>query len=669
MNLHRYLKIFFACVFAMSALFITGCDVEEDKPQKTSANFADTYDPNDTWLVYWYVCGSDLESDGGAASGDIEEMLEAKLPDNVKVLIQAGGANTWHNAVIKSGQTNMLLYDKDGLRELDTFADANMGDPATLAGFLQYGKDNFQADHKVLIFWDHGGGSALGLCFDERTNDPLDLNEIHDAFAAVYDNSPENPPFEVIGFDTCLMATYELANDLYGFSKYMVASEELEPGNGWEYTGLLTALAENPAMSGAGLGQKICDSYYKGCESTWTEDNVTLSVIDLSKVPQLRTAYENFGIEALRLSAQNPRQFFSNLGRSASRSENYGGNTRESGYYDMIDLADLASKSKDLLPQSSAALIDAVEDAVVYKVNGEYRNQGSGISGFYPYDGGEQMLAIYSQVYSAPLPQKCLYYHLIYGVMPQEAEELLKGATVQQQTPQPTQKQQIFDIASLEDTKIRIDKKNNAYVKLNEAQMDILSSVHCLLAYVDVENDVVLYLGSDSNVNADWEKGTFTDNFDGTWMMLNGYPVYVEVAADEENYTLYSVPIKLNGVRCNLEIAYNFKNNEYQILGARRKTAEGSMPDKNLIKLKAGDQITTLHYGMTISGDDNDFTEVEVDTFTLDENPPVFKDELIGDGEYLYCFEFVAPNNETATSEFVNFTIKDDTITTNQLED
>ena len=100
MNLHRYLKIFFACVFAMSALLIAGCDGEEDKPQKTSANFADAYDPNDTWLVYWYVCGSDLESDGGAASGDIEEMLEAKLPDNVKVLIQAGGANEWHNAVI-----------------------------------------------------------------------------------------------------------------------------------------------------------------------------------------------------------------------------------------------------------------------------------------------------------------------------------------------------------------------------------------------------------------------------------------------------------------------------------------------------------------------------------------------------------------------------------------
>lgn len=669
MNPQKFLKIFSMFIFFIVSLIISGCDIEdEDENQKEKITFADAYNPNDTWLVQWYICGSDLESDGGAASLDIQEMLDAKLPDNVKVLIQAGGANEWHNAVVKSGQTNLLLYDKDGLHELETQADSNMGSADTLAGFLRYGKEKFQADHKVFIFWNHGGGSAFGVCFDERTDDSLSLNEIHDAFASVYNNSPENPPFEVVGLDTCLMATYELANDLHGFARYMVASEEVEPGNGWEYTGMLTALANNPAMSGAGLGQAICDSYYEGCEDSWTEDNVTLSVIDLSKIPQLKKAYENFGVEALRLSSENPRKFFSNLGRSAKRSENYGGNTRESGYYDMIDLADLARKSKDLLPQSSENLIKAVDDAVVYKVNGIYRDHGSGISGFYPYDGGKEIFQIYLQLYSAPLAQKCLYYHLLYGQMPVEAEEVLKGAEVQE-ISQPVAEKNIFDISSLEDTKIKIDKKNNAYVKLTAEQVELLDSVHCLLAYVDVENDVILYLGSDSNVKADWDKGTFTDNFDGTWMMLEGYPVYVEVTAEEENYTLYSVPIKLNGVRCNLEVAYTYKDNSYKILGARRKDSDKKMADKNLIKLKKGDKITTLHYGMTISGNDEDFTEVEVDTFTLENNKPVFADEELGDGEYLYCFEFVTPNNENAISEFVNFTIKGTEIITNQIED
>ena len=68
MKLWRYLKIFLALGVVLCTLVIFGCD-DEETVQKTQANFADVYNPDDTWLVYWYVCGSDLESEGGAASG------------------------------------------------------------------------------------------------------------------------------------------------------------------------------------------------------------------------------------------------------------------------------------------------------------------------------------------------------------------------------------------------------------------------------------------------------------------------------------------------------------------------------------------------------------------------------------------------------------------------
>ena len=40
----------------------------------------------------------------------------------------------------------------------------------------------------------------------------------------------------LIGFDACTRATYENANNIYGFAKYMVASEENESGYGWYYS-------------------------------------------------------------------------------------------------------------------------------------------------------------------------------------------------------------------------------------------------------------------------------------------------------------------------------------------------------------------------------------------------------------------------------------------------
>ena len=45
----------------------------------------------DDWAIYWYLCGSDLESEGGCATEDISELLDVELPDNVKVVIETGG--------------------------------------------------------------------------------------------------------------------------------------------------------------------------------------------------------------------------------------------------------------------------------------------------------------------------------------------------------------------------------------------------------------------------------------------------------------------------------------------------------------------------------------------------------------------------------------------------
>ena len=34
----------------------------------------------DDWAIYWYLCGSDLESNYGSATEDLSELMEAELP-------------------------------------------------------------------------------------------------------------------------------------------------------------------------------------------------------------------------------------------------------------------------------------------------------------------------------------------------------------------------------------------------------------------------------------------------------------------------------------------------------------------------------------------------------------------------------------------------------------
>ena len=657
----RFRTLRLVLTFLFITLIFSSCADEE--VTKAGSRFPNVYSSDDSWLISWYVCGSDLESEYGAASADIEELLETKLPPNVRVLILAGGTREWQNDMFHSNVGNLYLYDSDGLHQLDTMKNADMGNARTLENFLRYGRENFSADHNVFVFWDHGGGSAAGVCADERTENMLRLNDIHEAFSAVYGANPAEPPFEVVGFDACLMASYETAATLAGYTRYMVASEEMEPGNGWNYDAWVQALADNPAMGGARLGEVICDSYLAGCREEDTEEEATLSVIDLARLPALTSAYEQYSRDVLARAAHLSPAFFAALDRAAQRAENYGGNTREMGYANMVDLAGLAQETAQEFP-SAKALTAAVSDACIYKVHGDYRRRGGGISSYYSYDGDEDGFSAYVDQDAALMEQKCLLYTMLYGELPDEATELLAGqSTTGRLNALPTQRQQIFNTAALEDRVLDVDRDGSAFVRLSAAEMDMLSSVRCNLLYLGTEEDVILYLGSDANVDADWERGIFKDNFDGTWPMLDGHPVYIEIVEEGDDYNLYSIPVKLNGRECNLQVAYSYADGKYRILGARRGLEPNGMSDRNLIRLKPGDLLTTIHYAMSASGDDEEFMPVEVDTFRLGSHPEV-RDEEVGDGTYGYLFEFVAPAGESALSDIAIFEIENGDITT-----
>ena len=172
MEIKKYQK-WTALVLVLCILFsMTGC-ADEEKEAKQS------FSKEDTWVVYWYLCGSDLESNYGAATADLNEMMQVKLPENVKVVIQTGGASKWQNDQVKTDRIQRYEYSGDTLTLKDETEQASMGDPETLKGFLNYAEENYPADHKMLLFWNHGGGSVSGVSFDENYEmDSLVLDEL-----------------------------------------------------------------------------------------------------------------------------------------------------------------------------------------------------------------------------------------------------------------------------------------------------------------------------------------------------------------------------------------------------------------------------------------------------------------------------------------------------------
>ena len=655
----KLLALLLALAVCLS-LAACGGDEPEPAPSDTDKNPVADEINDGSWAVYWYLCGSDLETNGGFATTDLAEMMEVQLPENVNVVIQTGGAAVWQNDMMDPSKLQRWLYNSEGLQLLEESGTANMGDAQTLYEFLDFANTNYPADKVAVTFWNHGGGSVNGAAFDEIHDlDSLDLAEMYQAFDAVWPADAENPALELVGFDTCLMATVDVASVFRNFAKYLVASEEVEPGNGWLYSGWLGALAEDTTMSGADLGVAICDTYYEGCEAVGTQDQTTLSLTDLTKVGTLLEAYESFGQEALVAAAEDPG-FFAELGRAAAQSENYGGNTKEQGYTNMVDLGHLARQTAWMLP-SAQSVCDALADCVLYQVGGVYRSEATGLSCYYSYNGDISDLNGYITV-GTGLAFKHLFAYELTGELAEGGEEYLASLDVGELPERITLADTDWDGAPLD-----VNDEGTAFLTLGPQANDILAGIGFSLYYVDEVNDQMLLLGTDNDLTADWDNGVFYDNFRGVWGAIDGYLVYMELSFEGEDYNLYSVPILLNGEAYNLQVAYDFTAEEWSILGASQGLDDSGMASKEMRLLAEGDIITTIWKLASYSGDD-DFEMYTSEELTVTADT-TFGEAPLFDGTYSMVFEMWDAAGNYAYSDAVTFDCANGEIMTTVYED
>ena len=341
-----------------------------------------------------YMVGSDLETYGYYATEDIIEMMVAASPENgrnVNIVIQTGGAaNATDDRYRFIDFTRVQTHKISGeniqlLRDLGAL---NMGDPDTLSGFLTYAATEFPAKKYAVVLWDDGSG-ANGFGSDSISHDYLTLNEINDAFSHARDTGgPEK--FELVGFDACLMASIEVLSSLDEFGVAMVASEELEPGWGWDYSAVVRSLQDNPGQTGIELGKNIADSYIKHIDSKTkdfeeynTQDALTISVIDLSKIPALESAVE--GLSDTFYKEMDDQGAAKNFARAIGQTERFGiGSDFSSSHVDLFHLSSNIGQQFRTLQTPASDVMQLVDEAVVYRINGVLHQDSRGISMFMP---------------------------------------------------------------------------------------------------------------------------------------------------------------------------------------------------------------------------------------------------------------------------------------------
>jgi hypothetical protein len=589
---------------------------------------------DDVVTVMVYMCASDLESQSGLATADLQEMLYAEISGKVNIIVETGGAMRWQNTVISSTSNQRYRVTNEGLVLLqDNLGRKSMVDPHTLSDFIRYAKANHPADRYMLILWDHGGGSLGGYGHDEfYPKNSMDLGEIARALEM------GGCTFDWIGFDACLMGTFETAIVLEPFADYMIASEELEPGIGWDYTGWITALSRNTSIATVDLGKILIDDYIADVKAKTPRSQATLSLIDLAEfkgtVPQ---AFVAFAETTTGLIDTNQ---FKKVSDARAGSKEFA----RSSQINQIDLVHFAEK---LNTPESQAFADVLRGAVKYNRMTNNISDANGLSIYFPYSRLptlNTMLATYKEIGIDPAYSECLrsFASLSAGGQIVSAGggnllDVLLGGT---QGGEPSGGSGSSALEVLLNTFLaggdyssitglvgnalgwldigRIRSSLDYYADNMITAGDLVVTVkdgQRVLALPEEKWDLVQYmelnvflddgegfidLGLD-NVYEYNSAGDLIMEYDGTWLALNGQIVSYYMISDDRTAEGYSirgrVPALLNNQRVDIIIVFDDHNPYGVVLGAQivyDLDAETVTLAKGLLDIVRGDAIDFL---------------------------------------------------------------------------
>ena len=611
-----------------------------------------TASAEEDWTIFVYICGADLESEDAMASINMEQMADAYTDANIRFVVETGGASYWYNDASPDKLDRFLITEGD-CRLVDSQPLASMGAAGTLADFLSWGLSKYPASHVGLVLWDHGSGSINGVCFDELADEEsLRLKDIEKALESTKGILPQG--FDFIGFDACLMATVETAAILAPYTRYLVASEELEPGSGWDYTAIGEYLDENPSAGGAELGKVICDSYYQNCVANESGGDATLSVTDLGKIDALRAAFDAYAQDLLAATEENTN--FASIVRAIAAADNFGGNNRSEGYTNMVDLGGLIAAGEGWSSHAKEAR-SALDSAILYQVKGPVHDKASGLSVYYPLEvQGSMELGIFKDI--------CISTYYL-GLVDKVAYGFANGGSWEDYDGDTNWD---WDEASLEEgqstaitfyEKPGLDEYGVYGFVLTEEALRYTESVEAVVYLISDDEEDCICVGYTSDIQAGWDSGVFEDNFDGYWFSLpDGQCLCVYLVDQCDGYDIFTTPVRVNGEEKNLRFAWDYATGGVSLMDMYLWDGIGTngIAARPGESLKPGDSIVPLYDAFSMTTDEE--FQYYGEEYVWEYGDELYFD-LLPDGEYLYAFSINDIFGGNYLTDFVAFSVED----------
>ena len=634
--------IFLIVAFIIFGILLLG----DDEVQEVIVNQG-----QDTYTLMVYMCASDLETEDGSATDDIKEMLQASIDSKVNVVMETGGTTMWRDLNIASNTNQRYKIESGEFKLLENnLGIREMVKPETLSDFIIYCKDKYPADHYGLIMWDHGGGSVSGFGYDEHSqneDDTLTLDELK------YALQTSGVHFDFIGFDACLMATAETAYSLKDHSNYLVASEETEPGTGWEYTSLLNTISKNTSQNTLDILKVVVDKYIETNNGWLDFYDATLSVIELNKVDDLYKSLYDFMFLIEKEDLDNNR--FSVISKAVDNTKSYA-----EGEYDTIDLYDFAEIINN---GKTEELKKAIESAIPYYKNNDLIERTHGVSLYFPYNDltyYEDMYNIYSNI---GISQD--YINVLTKFVNIMAGGKNKSYSINSHEYSVDEEYNNYNwynqdiindnyqtYSEYESPTLEITQVGDDYIlELTDEDWKIITNITCEVLYDDGEG--YIDLGSDDYYELDSQNNLKID-YDGLWVAIEGQTVPFYTYESNDKVSKGEVNAYVNDKESKIIIMWDEKNPDGKVLGYEPVSyGNTTLSSKGLSQFKKGDKIEFVFDYYTYDGEYDDQYIIGDELIVKDNNLRVSYEE-VGSGEFYVYYKITdIYNNEYYTEALI----------------
>lgn len=276
-----------------------------------------------------------------------------------------------------------------GKRLIEDWGEINTGDPEILALFIKRALETYPPEVRLALgFWDHGSGvfdeddpfenilsqkykslekqtagnppqtrrlfianeniapiiEPRAMLHDDTNGGVLTNKEAHSVVQSAFKSSKRKNKIDLIFSDTCLNGMIEVLEQFSDFSEVVIGSEDLEPGDGWEYDKWFELMEKNPPKNANQWAEQAIDSFNSGYKNRPEDFPCTLGAF---RTDQKITS--DFA-ELVAECKKGGQQVFGWLSSAMSKTQSF-------DLYDTYDIRDFAEK-----------LINVAEDQIIQDI-------------------------------------------------------------------------------------------------------------------------------------------------------------------------------------------------------------------------------------------------------------------------------------------------------------